>query len=311
MADSERNWIVRILQVVVPIVGAAVAVIGLILSLSARKKELTCVYLGSEKLVSLDAGGLFPDLKVAYQNQAVRSLVKMRFVIRNTASSAIKGEDVREPLTLHFPAATQLLNASVDRTSPTEFTFQVSPKPSDGTVLCTFPLLNSGDEAYFSVYAYNSEPVAPQVTGRIVDVREVQSLDDSRSRPRNPFPFTNSIGFHHVLYWTLVILNSGCSVLFAGLCLFGMWEFYRFKRWEAKWLAPYNEAYKFTASTRPPTERFHTVLAEELNKRGIPSRPTEFYSNWKEFFQGTPVFLLLFMFFAINALFVIQSPHGF
>ncbi len=199
MAETERFALARVLQVLVPIAEVAIALVGLLLTLAARRKELACVYLGSDKLVSLE-GGPHPGIIVQFQEQGVTSLVKMKFVLRNVGSTAIKGEDVKEPIELYFPKEVKVLNSLVERTAPAEFKFQAPSDPGRGVVTCEFFLLNSGDEAYFSVYTYNSEPKRPEVRGRIVDVKRIQSLDESQSQSINPFPFTSNVGVRKVLY---------------------------------------------------------------------------------------------------------------
>lgn len=315
MADSEKGKLIRILQVLVPIVGTAVAVIGLLIALASRKKELVCAYLGSDRLVSLDAGGISAAVKVEYEGQTVTSLMKMRFVVRNTGSSAIKGEDVREPITLYFPKAVQLLNSLVDRTSPTRFNFQVVLNLADNTVTCNFPLLNSGDEAYFSVFAYNSMPVAPEVRGRIVDVKEIQNLDDSQHRQADPFPYTSSIGVRRVLYWVLVSFNAIQCVSCTILGIAAAWSFLKYKVWKSKWETKWAEvqttlfASLKAAGAKGPD--YPIALAEELLKMGIPKRPGSPYDDWKQFFGGTLVASVLSLLFAGATVFEFFSPRGY
>lgn len=315
MADSERSKLIRILQILAPIVGTGVAAIGLLIGLAASKKELACVYLGSDRLVSLDAGGVSGAVKVEYEGLTVTSLTKMRFVVRNTGSVAIKGEDVREPITLYFPKSVQLLNSSVDRTSPTQFNFQVNPDPKDNTVTCTFPLLNSGDEAYFSVFAYNSVPNVPEVRGRIVDVKEIHSLDDSQHRQADPFPFTSSIGARRVLYWVLLLFNAVLCLLWVFLFVAAIWTYVQYKIWKPKWEAKWVEAQSTVfASMKPAGVKapdYPAALAEELLKRGVPKRPDPMFEDWKSLLAGTLVFLVLSLLFAGTTVFQFFSPRGY
>jgi hypothetical protein len=315
MADSERSKLIRILQILAPIVGTGVAAITLLIGLAARKKELACVYLGSDRLVSLDAGGISAAVKVEYQGLTVTSLTKMRFVVRNTGSVAIKGEDVREPITLYFPKSVQLLNSSVDRTSPARFSFQVISDPKENTVTCNFALLNSGDEAYFSVFAYNSVPNVPEVRGRIVDVKEIQSLDDSQHRQADPFPFTSSIGVRKVLYWVLLPFNAILCLLWAILSVAAIWSYVKYKIWEPKWKTKWVEAQSTViasmkaAGAKAPD--YPTALAQELLKRGVPKRPEPLFDDWKSLLGGTLVFIVLSLLFAGTTIFQFLSPRGY
>jgi hypothetical protein len=126
MDQASKLGVGRIIQVAVPIVSVTIAAIALLTTVAARKKELTVTYLGSDKLVSVDAGGLQPGLRVEYEGQPVSSLLKMNFVLRNTGATAIKGEDIKEPLALAFSKEISLLNAVLERTNPSEFTFRIA-----------------------------------------------------------------------------------------------------------------------------------------------------------------------------------------
>jgi hypothetical protein len=331
MADSEKGKLIRVLQVLVPIVGVTVAVIGLFIGLAARKKELVCAYLGAEKLVSLDAGGISAAVKVEYENQAVTSLVKMRFVIRNTGSSAIKGDDVLEPISLYFPQSVKLLNSSVDRTLPARFSFDVVSNPADNTVTIKFPLLNSGDEAYFSVYTYDSAPVTPEVLGRIVDVRQIESLDDSQRQQADPFPFTSSIGVRRVLYWVVLGFNASCGGVAVGFALYFILLFARLQLWWSKWRKRFDETrkaivdkYKGALSfneTRgvlvqgqqdlPSGHTLDYMAKQELKKQGTPDEPDSLYDNWKDLLGGTLVLSVLATIFLVTTLFMFHSPRGY
>lgn len=317
MADSEKSKLIRILQVLGPIVGTAVAVIGLLVGFASRKKELVCAYLGADKLVSLDAGGISAAVKVEYENQTVTSLVKMRFVIRNAGSSAIKGEDVLEPITLYFPQSVKLLNSSVDRTLPARFNFEVVSNTADNTVSIKFPLLNSGDEAYFSVFTYDSTPVSPEVRGRIVDVREIENVDDSQHQQANPFPFTSSIGVRRVLYWAVLSFNALCAILIVGVAVYGIATFARLQFWWSRWRETFDEtrravAEKYKGTTSPPPIGALDYMAkQELRKQGIPSEPSSPYEDWMDLLGGTLVLSVLATIFFVTTLFMFHSPRGY
>lgn len=316
MADLEKSKLVRVVQVLVPIVGVAVAAIGLLIGLAGRKKELVCAYLGADKLVSLDAGGISSAVKVEYEDQTVTSLVKMRFVIRNTGSLAIKGEDVLEPVTLYFPKSVKLLNTSVDRTLPVRFNFEVALNPADNTVTTRFPLLNSGDEAYFSVFTYDSTPITPEVGGRIVDVIGIESLDDSQHQQSNPFPFTSSIGVRRVVYWVVLSFNALCAILISGVGVYAIVIFARQRFWWSRWRKTFEEKRRLLADEykRPPPPPAMVLdyrTKQELKKQGIPEEPDSPYGGWKDLLGGTLVLTVLAALFAVTTFFMLHSPRGY
>lgn len=131
MAADNKVTITRILQIVVPIASVTIALVSLFLGLASRRKELDCVYLGSDKLVSLSAN-VAPALVVQYQGQSVSSLSKMNFVIRNSGAAAIKGTDIVEPLELAFPGGARILSATMERTSPSDFSFVTTLSQNKG-----------------------------------------------------------------------------------------------------------------------------------------------------------------------------------
>jgi len=127
MPDEGKITASRVLQVVVPIASVMIALASLFIGLSSRRKELTCVFLGTEKLVSV-SNNFAPDLSVQYRGQPVASLTKMNYVLRNSGAVAVRGTDVVEPLELGYPGATKILNANVDKTHPSDFSFTFCPE---------------------------------------------------------------------------------------------------------------------------------------------------------------------------------------
>jgi hypothetical protein len=253
-----------------------------------------------------------PEMRVEYNGQPVSSLIKMKFVFRNTGSSAIKGEDIREPVRLYFPKSVLLLNSSVDRTSPSQFSFESTVDSQNSAVNCSFSLLNSGDEAYLSVYAYNSEPAMPEVRGRSVDVRQIQSSDDSQKPQTNPFPFTSSLGVRRVLYWVLVLFNALQIILFTLVEGKLISEFVHYKIWSEKWGKAYSTAAAAVAAApRAAGTTAGAALDAELIKKGIPNRPGVTFADWKTFLGGTLVFSVLVFLSVGTTLFILFSPRGF
>ncbi len=309
--------------------------------MAARKKELTCVYLGSQKLVSLDAGGVHPDAKMDFRGQAITSLVKMNFVFRNTGSAAIKAEDVKEPIGLYFPEDVKLLNTFVEKTGPSEFRFEVLILPDQRVVTCQFLLLNSGDEAYLSVYVYNSEPRRPQLKGRIVDLQKLVIVDESNTQTANPFPLTSSRGVRKILYWALLVFNGVLSLIFLGLVIGGSVSYAGYRSWAREWKEPYDKTVK-EVNAEPEAKRelselskeqsqlvpvihmdmhesflsdvpFHRIamLQQRLKDKGIPKKPNAMFSSWTEYLGATLVFFVFFTLFASTVVFIYLSPRGY
>src|SRR2546422_9289372 len=89
--ETPKGKVVRLLQVFMPIIGVSVAAISLLLTVAARKKELTCTLISSTRLVSENLGGVHPDLHVEFRDQPIMFLLKLRFTLWKTGDAALKG----------------------------------------------------------------------------------------------------------------------------------------------------------------------------------------------------------------------------
>jgi hypothetical protein len=312
MPESQKASLSRLLQTLVPIAGVTVAIAGIAIGYSYRKKELSAVYLGTEKVVSPEVGGVQSDLRIEFRGQNIRSLVKMSFVLRNNGAGAVRIDDVKEPVQLVFPQEVKLLNTLTEKTTPVAFLFHSTLAPDQNTVALDFLLLNSGDEAYFSVYVYNSQPQLPQLKGRIVDVRSMQLLDQSGSGIKNPLPFVTSHAARMTLFWSLFGFNLALVILFLGLFTGLGIIFFRFRRWTKIWKAKYDDAVK-KVNTQEPTTRgdFQAALNRALADGYIPKRPKSAYETWRDFFQGSLVFLTFAALFGLTTAFLYLSPRAY
>jgi len=91
--EKRTKWV----QLLVTIIGVAIAIASLLFGLSLRKKELTVIFRGSDSLVEV-GGILGEDVAITYRGEHIRSLSKVNLLLRNTGALAIKAEDVKEPL---------------------------------------------------------------------------------------------------------------------------------------------------------------------------------------------------------------------
>jgi hypothetical protein len=252
----------RILQIV-PLVALGVAIASFVLTVAARKKEITCEYLGSSRLVAVNSSGLPSDVKVEYNGQPVTSLTKLTFLIRNSGAAAIKREDVRDPLKLVFPTQVRVLNATTDRTSPQPFEFQSKVAADSQTVVFDFALLNAGDEANVSVYIINSDPVSPVFIGRIVDVPSL-IFATRVDEPANTWSGVR-LGSHAVrgtVRWILVLLQSIFALLFGGLTITAVVSYIQYLPWRRQWSGRYQEV---VTAAREEFKRLHPRTVRNLN----------------------------------------------
>ena len=263
MEEKTPSRLFRALQILIPLVGVAVGITGVLLTVAARKKELTCTLVNSTRLVSENLGGIHPDMHVEFHGQAIFSLAKMTFDLRNTAAAAIMAKDVMEPLKLAFPTSTRLMSASVERTFPPDLKFSARAVPGSADVILDFPLLNRGDEAFFSVYVFNSEALRPILAGRIVDVPQLVYSEANVSAARQSmWPF-QSHATRSVIRW--VLLSIYCSIycalalLFLGICFGGIGSYLTYLPWKHKWKHLYDEVDKELAKANREEKATTTV----------------------------------------------------
>jgi hypothetical protein len=165
----------------------------------------------------------------------------MTFSLRNTGAAAIMAKDVMEPLRLVFPPSTRLMSANVERTFPQDLKFSARAVPDSEQVVLDFPLLNRGDEAFFSVYVFNSELQRPSLEGRIVDVPQlVYSEANVPTANRGSWPF-QSHATRSVVRWVLVTIYGGLTLLFLGIGVSGIGSYVSYLPWKSKWKRLYDE----------------------------------------------------------------------
>lgn len=261
MEEKGPSSVLRVLQILIPLAGVAVTITGVLLTVASRKKELTCTLVNSTRLVSENLGGIHPDMHVEFHGQSIVSLSKMTFTLRNTGSAAIMSKDVVEPVKLVFPPPARLMIANAEKTSLPDLKFFVHAVPESGDVILDFPLLNRGDEAYFSVYVFNSEVQRPTLEGRIVDVPQLVYTEANIPTGGQGFWPLQSHATRSVVRWVLVIIYGALAILFLGIWVSAVGSYLKYLPWRHKWKKLYDEV-----STELNQERRKQLEAEEHGK---------------------------------------------
>jgi hypothetical protein len=323
VAETEKQVLSKLFRLV-PIFSVVIAMTALLTTVAARRKGLTCTYLGSSHLVSVGSGGLEKTVKVEIAGQTVTSISKMSFAVKNTGALAIRSEDVKEPIGLYFPKNVKLINAVVDGTSPPGFSFKVNLDASQNVVFCEFPLLNSGDEAYLAVYIYDSPEAIPELKGRVVDLKAISNTDESGKQLQNPFPYLASIAARKVIYLMLLIFNillcASIIMILAKLAL----EYIHWRGWLRQWGDTYELAVlESHPELKPEYDRgrrigrhktpklFNTLSVQQLTQKGIPKNPNTADFSPRLYF-GFAVFLMfLAALFGLTSSFMYFAPKGF
>ena len=286
-----------------------------------RRKELTFAFLGAENLVHIDRSSLKGSLSIRYQDVPISELYRLSFSVRNSGSSAIREDDIKEPIEINFPKGYVLLDPStVEETRP-QFKIDIERNKLNAQALdLMFPLLNPGDEARFSVDALYIGTEAPFMSGRIVDVRNITNIDLSKTKneQRSPLPFVQNAKLRSTFYWLVVLYN----LVFGTFCVIYLgavirW-FIKLKRWEGKWGSPAAARGDFAIQIQknPPktTEEYQKMVrdfelaqANRLAASGAPSKPNSVAENWKDFAAATAAFLALAFLSILTLLYVVSG----
>ena len=308
------------------ILSVSIAALTFITNANLRRKELTFTYLGAENLVHIDRNSLKGSLSIRYQDVPINELYRLIFTIKNNGSSAIKDEDIKEPLEVTFPKGYVLLDpATVEETKPS-FTLNVSRKSTDSQVLAiTFPLLNPGDEARVSINALYVASSSPTLVGRIVDVRSITNIDLSKSTidQRLPFSFVQNAKLRSTLYWFVVLYD----LLFGLLCAFFTVKmcvgFIAQRRWQRQWgslemsIASDRREFQLAMQKSPPklveeyqkqSAVFEKVQADRLLAAGTPPKPQSIAENWRDFTGSFGALLTITLLSFLSLLYVITGP---
>jgi hypothetical protein len=346
MEEKGPSRLFRVLQILIPLTSVAVAITGVLLTVASRKKEVTCTLVNSTRLVSENLGGIHPDIHVEFHGQSIVSLSKMTFSFRNTGSAAIMSKDVIEPVRLVFPATAKLMTASVERTVPADLKFSARAVPDGGDVILDFPLLNRGDEAFFSVYVFNSEAQRPTLEGRIVDVPQLVYVEANAPTSGQGFWPLQSHATRSVVRWVLITIYGSLALLFLGIWVSAVGSYLSYLPWRRKWKGPYDEVFgelavsddrnkqpEAEAGGQPDQARNanevlppfvglspemhhkmllgpHPLLVKELKKRGIPPHPHPMVESFGGLAGLSVLMLSLASFCSITGLIVYRALGG-
>lgn len=193
------------------LIGLAVAAAGVIAPIAwdwwTGRAEIELQHLVTTSLVQRVEG--LEQLEIRYGSRSIPSVTQMDFAVANTGNQPIREEDLVEPPTLHFPEQTQLLDAIPRTARPANLKVNVSVDTVARSISVTFPLLNPGDRARFSVLLAQT-PGDYTTSARIVGVRQVNLVDKTPDRedqrPTVPWTVWLAGGFSLLC---LIFLASG------------------------------------------------------------------------------------------------------
>ena len=107
----------------------------------SKKKSLTPYIQFSTSVFRGVDPSVRDSLKIEYKEVKINDLYEIQFLVANTGERAIR--DIIQPLTLHVPEGSQILDASILHIHPEGREVSISVEGSD--TIFKFPLLNSDD----------------------------------------------------------------------------------------------------------------------------------------------------------------------
>jgi|GEM_PF-5218325 len=308
------------------LISVLIAALTFVTNANLRRKELTFSFTGVDNLVHIDRSSLKGSLSIRYQDYPISELYRLTFVLRNTGSSAIRAEDVKEPLQIIFPAGYVLLEPTiVEQQTKPQFSIQVVRDLKLPQVLdVSFPLLNPGDEVHLSINTLQVGAGSPILSGRIVDVRQITNLDLSKSKmdQRSPMPFVQNAKLRQTFYWLIVLFNGLLGVVFVILLFFTIIAFARRKFWLQKWgdveskMVAERKAFRdkeLVTTTNLGEFRTRTTAFEEEQEAtrlslGIPSKPGSLADEWQDLTAASATFLVIAFCLLMTCIYIVTGP---
>ena len=214
------------------IISLPVAVIGVLVSVwlyhrGKPRRALSCEVDRFITLVEVKASSDWKDeIQVLYKGQQVRDLFGTCPRLKNTGNTAIRREDVLEPITFTFAEGTQLLSEpEVLWDLPGKLTIiwkleKTGPAPSASM---EFDLLNPGDDLGV-IFLCSGTKKPPKVEARIEGVRQIGTVSGEKLRGRRRFLTRLYVAVswpllsvsRAILYWLCVPPKPGEMALFWG-----------------------------------------------------------------------------------------------
>lgn len=140
-------------------------------------------------------GANIEGLQISFASRVIPSLSQLEFVLLNTGSRPIRGEDLVSKPTLRFADDVELLEAATQSVVPDNLQHTLTMDSVDRSVTVDFPLMNPGDRVRFTVLATGLAP-------KFAAVARVVGLSQLVVRDRRE----NSEGDNRDVHWMVYVL---------------------------------------------------------------------------------------------------------
>ena len=116
------------------------------------------------------------DLRILYSGKEISQLTKGTFLIINSGRVAVRDVDVVEKPVVRFSESAAILEVAIERLEPSNLRISIAPEPDHKSVAISFPLLNPGDFAQFSVLI-DGPAVDISANARISNIKSLEYVD--------------------------------------------------------------------------------------------------------------------------------------
>ena len=158
--------------------------------------------------ILVQPGANIEGLHISFASRVIPSLSQLEFVLLNTGSRPIRGEDLVSRPTLRFVDDVELLDVATQSVVPDNLQHTLTMDSVDRSVTLDFPLMNPGDRVRFTVLATGLSP-GFTAAARVVGLNRLE-VSDRRE---------GAEGDARDLSWTVYALAGISALLLFGSLL--------------------------------------------------------------------------------------------
>ena len=160
------------------LIGLLLAAVGVLTPIAwdyyRSRIQLELQHLTTSTLVQ--PGTNIEGLQISFASRVIPSLSQLDFVLLNTGSRPIRGEDLVSKPTLRFVDGVELLDVATQSVVPDNLQHTLTVDSAERSVTLGFPLMNPGDRLRFTVLATGPAPDFNADT-RIVGLNRLEVRD--------------------------------------------------------------------------------------------------------------------------------------
>lgn len=137
------------------------------------------------KTQNISAVSIFEEVKekvkIYFAEVPVADLSKMQIILKNSGTLPIKDDDVVEPITFSIPEKASFLEWGISEKKPQDLQMDLTHSENN-KIVCTFKLLNQGDETTINFLCRDNPKGDLATNGRIKGVKKIKDWDISLKR---------------------------------------------------------------------------------------------------------------------------------